>query len=178
MQQYPGCSRKQVLFTDWNTQRRKQLCAVKELLMYGFHWRSASCEMCSLAILPSYIINISAFLQKSMSQWKVYLLSKQFGKLEKNAVGEFLAWSCSMKTTACNGSREIFRKSENRLSYIVPVSNDPWMVFTSHQKGVGCVAEEGGTGIRTLQLCWSLLRCGMGGGQRARKGHPKNRELF
>lgn len=52
------------------------------------------------------------------------------------------------------------------------------MVFTSHQKGAGCVAEEGGTGIRTLQLCWSLLRCGMGGGQRARKGHPKNRVVL
>lgn len=82
-----------------------------------------------------------------------------------------------MKTTACNGSREIFRKSENRLSYIVPVSNDPWMIFTSHQEGAGCVAEEGGTGIRTLQPCWSLLRCGTGGGQRARKGHPKKQRV-
>lgn len=142
--QYPGCSGKgEVLFTDWNTQRRKHLCAVKALT-YGFHWRAASSKMCSLAIFPSYVINTNAFLQKSMTRGKVCLLSEWFGKAEKNAVGEFLARIYSMKTRACNGSWEIFRKFENRLCYIVPVSNDVWTVFTSLQEGRGCVAEERG----------------------------------
>lgn len=171
-QQYPGFSGKgEVLFTDWNTQRRKQLCTVKDLLIYDFRWRAGSCKMCSLAILPSYVINTNAFLQKSMTQGKVCLLSEWLGKAEKNAVGEFLAQIYSMKTTACNGSWEIFWKFENRLCYIVPVSNDVWTVFTSLREGRGCAAEKGGSGILTVQSCWPLLRFGMGGGWRARKRH-------
>lgn len=54
----------------------KQFCAVKDLLIFGFHWKSASCKMCSQVILPSYIININAFLQKSVTQGKVCLFSK------------------------------------------------------------------------------------------------------
>lgn len=76
-EKYPGCSGKgEAPFIDRNTQRRKQLCAVKDLLIYGFHWRAASCKMCSLAILPSYVMNRNTFLQESMTQGKVCLLSE------------------------------------------------------------------------------------------------------
>lgn len=171
-QQHPGCSGKgEVLFTDQKTQRRKQLCAVKDLLIYGFHWRAASCKICSLAVLRSYVINTNTFFfQKSVTQGKVCLSSESFGKAEKNAAGEFLARICTVKTTACNGSWEIFRKFENRLCYIVPVSNDVWTMFTSLREGRGCAAEEGGSGICTLRSCWPVLCFGMGGGWRARKG--------
>jgi len=171
-QQYPGCSgKREVPFTDRNTQSRQQLCAVKDFLLYSSHWRPASCKMCSLTILPSYVINTNAFLQKSMTQGKVCLLSEWFGKAEKNAVGEFLARIYSVKTTDCNGGWEIFSKSENRLCYIVTASNDVWTVFTSLREWRGCTAEERGSGIRTLWACWPVLYFGMGGGQRARKGH-------
>lgn len=158
--QHSSCSGKgEVLFTNRNTQRREKGCAVKHLT-YGFHWRAASCKMCSLAILLSSVINTKAFLQKSMTQGKVCLLSEWFGKAEKNAVGEFLARIYSVKTTACNGSWEIFRKFKNRLCYSVPVSNDVWTVFPSLREGRECVAVEGGSGILTLWSHWPLLSFG------------------
>lgn len=40
-----------------------------------------------------------------------------------------------VETAACNGIWEIFRKLENRLCYIVLVSNDVWTVFTSWREG-------------------------------------------
>lgn len=44
-------------------------------------------------------------------------------------------------------------------------------MITSHQEGAGYMDKEGGAGIHKFQLCWSLLCCGTGVGDRARKGH-------
>lgn len=159
---YPDCSGQgEILLTSGNTQQWKHLCAVQDLT-YDFHWRAVSCELCFLAILPSFWINRNAFLQKSMTQGKVCLLSKWFGKAEENAVGEFLAQIYSAETTACRESWEIFRKFENRLCYIVLVSSDVWMAFISRQEGRGWMAEEGASGIHTLQSHWPVLCFGTG----------------
>lgn len=153
----------EMLLTGGNTQKWNHLSVVKGLT-YGFHWRAVTSKLCILAILPSFLINKNAFLQKSMTQGKVCLLSKWFGKAEENAVGEFLARIYSAETAACSGSWEIFRKFENRLCYIVLFSSDVWMVFTSRREGRGWMAEEGASGIRTLQSHWPLLCFGTGGG--------------
>lgn len=97
-----------------------------------------------------------------MTQGKVCLLSEWFGKAEEDAAGEFLAQLYSAETTACNGSREIFRKFENKLCDIVLVSSDVWTVFTSQQEGRGWMDEEGASGIRTLQSHWPVLCFGTG----------------
>lgn len=159
---YPDCSGQgKILITGGCSQKWKHLCAVKDHT-YGFHWRAVSCKLCIIAILHSFLINKNALLQKSMTQGKVCLFSEWFGKAKENAVGEFLAQVYGVETTACNGSWEIFRKFESRLFYIVLVSSDLWMVFTSWWEGRGWMAEEGASGIHTLRSCWSLLCFGTG----------------
>lgn len=158
----PDCSgQEETLITGGSTQKWKHFCAVKGHT-YDFHWRAVSCKLCILAILSSFLTNKNAFLQKSMTQGKVCLLSEWFGKAEEDAAGEFLAQIYSVETTACNGSWEIFRKFESRLCDIVLLSSDVWTVFTSQQEGRGWMAEEGVSGIHTLRFQWPVLCFGTG----------------